>query len=169
MRNVTRAILALLTAAALLGLTACSDAPAATPTAAARQAVQASPTPAKLLPTLAAEPLQTTATAAKSMPEARSTEVEQPASVGFKGPLSVIILSIADNTTVQTDKIDLNGLAKPQTVINFDDQIIYVGPERTFIVSIQLTEGPNAIEITASDPDGNQETVYLTVTYDPQP
>jgi hypothetical protein len=85
------------------------------------------------------------------------------------GPLSVNITSPQDEAVVQAAQVDLIGEADPETVISIDDQFIVVGQERKFSVSLTLDEGPNVIEITASDPAGNEGTTYLTIIYDPQP
>jgi hypothetical protein len=132
--------------------------PQATPTLAAQApAAQVSPTPAA-----PAEP-ETEIPAADLPPEIT------PADSPLRGPLSVIITSPLENAVVQTDRVDLTGEADPETVISIDDQIVLVGPERKFSVPLALDEGPNTIEITASDPAGNAGTVYLTVIYTPQP
>ncbi len=85
----------------------------------------------------------------------------------FKGPLSVLITTIGDNTIVKQNTIEIGGTADDGTVISINDTIASVGKSRQFNVKIQLDEGLNVLEITASDPQGNQGTVYLTVTYDP--
>ncbi len=103
-------------------------------------------------------------------------ETEQPsdttpsdAYTPLQGPLSVIITSPEDGAEVQTNRVTLEGEADPETVINIDDQLIVVDAGRKFTTPLTLQEGPNIIEITASDPDGSQGTSYLTLTYDPQP
>ncbi len=85
----------------------------------------------------------------------------------FHGPLSVIITQPADGAEVQTGTVTLEGQADPETVINIGDQILVVDAGRKFSVPLAMAEGPNIIEITASDPDGNQATGYLTLTYSP--
>lgn len=122
------------------------------------------PTQSSPTPEAATQPTPTQAdTDGQTQPSAT------PASAQFQGPLSVLIDNIADNMVVQADRLELNGQADPETVISFDDQIVFVGLNRAFNVSLTLEEGPNVIEITASNPAGDSATVYLSITYDPQP
>jgi hypothetical protein len=150
----------------LCWLSACM--PAASNAAEPGAPKQASPTPAN--PNQAtfppqAMPMQPTHTQAADMP---SQEMPM-GSAQFQGPLSVILENIVDNAVVQTSQFTLSGTADPETVISFDDQIVLVGQDRSFSLALALEEGPNMIEITASDPAGNTNTAYLTITYDPQP
>lgn len=129
------------------------------------------PVTASPAPTAAAPEAPTRAPTARqdtAVPAAPLPLEETPSGSPFQGPLSVIIQYPPDNSTVQTDRVELTGEADPGTVISIDDEIVVVGQDRKFSVPLALEEGPNVFEITASDPDGNQATVYLTVTYDPQ-
>ncbi len=87
----------------------------------------------------------------------------------FKGPLSVMIDSPEDNFVTSENQIAITGTADSGTVISINDEITAVGRDRQFNVTMQLVEGLNVFEITASDPDGNQDSAYLTVIYEPNP
>ncbi len=85
----------------------------------------------------------------------------------MQGPLSVLITSPADGAEITGGAVELKGEADPETVISVDDQIVVAGQDRKFSIPLNLSAGLNIIEITASDLDGNQGTVYLTLTYTP--
>lgn len=110
-----------------------------------------------------------------NQPKSMSTLSQQDSSnknfqpeVLFKGPKSVEITNIADDSLVNSNPLDISGMADPGTVISINDEIAAVGKDRMFTVSVKLDEGLNVLEINASDPQGDQETAYLTVTYESQ-
>ena len=82
--------------------------------------------------------------------------------------LWVTILSPQENSTVNTAQITLVGQAAPGTVITFNDEIVVVDQTGEFSVMLSLTEGPNLIEIVASDMEGNEITGEWIATYDPE-
>ncbi len=81
--------------------------------------------------------------------------------------LWVKILSPLDGAVVDTPQIEVLGSAPADTVITMDDQILIVGADGQFRASLSLDEGPNVIEIVASDAQGHEVTSTLTVTYEP--
>ena len=102
-------------------------------------------------------------------PTAASDETasEAPPLVLSSGPLVVTLTSPADETVVSAPQVDVAGQAPAETVISIGDSITVVDASGQFSIPVPLEEGPNSLEIVASDPDGNQVTVTLTVTYDP--
>lgn len=72
-----------------------------------------------------------------------------------------------DGEVVNTPSIRLRGFAPPESVITINDEIFLVGPEGEFEIPFTLEEGPNVIEIVASDLLGNEESIVLVVTYQP--
>jgi len=72
-----------------------------------------------------------------------------------------------DESVVDTPQIEVIGMAPPDTVVTVNDEILVVGLEQEFKVSITLEEGPNLIEIVASDINGNETSQLLTVYYEP--
>lgn len=69
---------------------------------------------------------------------------------------------------VNAPQVEITGQAAPGTVITFDDEIVIVDQSGQFAVTVPLDEGPNAIQMVASDAEGNETTFELTVTYDAQ-
>lgn len=87
----------------------------------------------------------------------------------FYGPLSVVILQPADNTTVQESPVTVSGKADPGTVINLNDEVVLVGETGVFQSLVSLTPGMNMIEITASDFQNHQDYSYMTVFFETEP
>jgi hypothetical protein len=83
------------------------------------------------------------------------------------GPLVVTITSPADETVVNIPQVDVAGRAPAETVISIGDSITVVEASGEFSIPVPLEEGPNELEIIASDLEGNQASVTLVVTYEP--
>jgi hypothetical protein len=77
------------------------------------------------------------------------------------------ILAPLDEAVVDTPQVDVIGSAPAEAVISVDDQIVIVGSDMRFAIPMTLEEGPNLIEIIASDENGNELSALLTVTYEP--
>ena len=83
------------------------------------------------------------------------------------GPLSLRVVSPQDGATVSTAQIQVSGLASPGEVVTVNDSIIVVGADGQFQTTVSLDQGPNLIEVIASNNSGNETNVELTVTYLP--
>lgn len=77
------------------------------------------------------------------------------------------ILSPLDEAVVDTPQVDVIGSAPVGAVISVNDEILIVDSDLQFTLPVTLEEGPNLIEIIASDENGNELSVLLTVTYEP--
>jgi hypothetical protein len=92
-----------------------------------------------------------------------------PASTPMKlstGPFTLTIFSPADQAVVNQPQVDIHGEVSADAVvtINEDTYVFNAGP---FKQTIQLEEGLNSIQIVASDMDGNEVDLILTITYQP--
>jgi hypothetical protein len=83
------------------------------------------------------------------------------------GSLTVKLLQPQDGVTVSTDVVTVKGEAPLETVVTVNDDILIVGADGKFESDVGLEEGPNVIEIVASDLEGNEVTFIVTVTYQP--
>ncbi len=81
--------------------------------------------------------------------------------------LSLQVLSPQDGAVVNTAQVQVSGTASPGDVVSINDDVVLVGADGQFQTTITLTEGPNLIEVIASDDAGNEKTMELTVTYAP--
>lgn len=83
------------------------------------------------------------------------------------GSLTVRLLEPQDGDTLSTAVVTVRGEAPLETVVTVNDDILVVGEDRKFESDVALEEGPNVIEIVASDLEGNEVTFIVTVTYEP--
>lgn len=83
------------------------------------------------------------------------------------GSLTVKILEPQDGVAVSTNVVTVKGEAPPETVVTVNDDILLVEADGKFESDVALEEGPNVIEIVASDLEGNEVTFIVTVTYEP--
>ena len=83
------------------------------------------------------------------------------------GSLTVRLLEPQDGDTVNTAIVSVKGEAPRETVVTVNDDILVVEADGKFESDVALEEGPNVIEIVASDLEGNEVSFIVTVTYEP--
>ena len=74
------------------------------------------------------------------------------------------VIQPVDNSIVNTDKVEVRGDTRPRAVVSVNEEITSVGSDGIFSVTITIEEGPNIIEVIASDEKGNEAMTILTVT-----
>ena len=84
-----------------------------------------------------------------------------------QGSLIIQLFSPQDEAVFNVAQINVSGKAPVGTVISINDQIIVVSESGDFSVPVLLEEGPNVIELVASDLDGNELDIVLAVVYEP--
>ena len=131
-----------------------------------------SPTPSPEAASVAAA--DETKPPATPMPLEEATQVsvvEEPGAVPpapvVSGELYIQLLSPLDEAVLNTPEVDVTGTAPAGTVISVNEEIVLVGGDGSFKVTLPLEEGPNLIEIVASDINGGEVTQLLTVMYEP--
>jgi len=100
------------------------------------------------------------------------TVMLQPTAAAASAPatsesLWLQVLSPLDNAVVNSPQVDVTGSAPAGTVISVNDEILIAGADQQFMTTVTLDEGPNLIEVIASDENGNETSVLVTVTYEP--
>ena len=83
------------------------------------------------------------------------------------GTIWLQVLSPQDEAVVNTSQVDVIGAAPARSVVSVNDEILIIGDDQQFKTTLSLDEGPNLIEILASDENGNETSLLLTVTYEP--
>lgn len=83
-----------------------------------------------------------------------------------QGKLWLRLFSPADQEVVTQQVIDVTGQAPAETVISLNEDVYLVSAEGDFSLPVTLTEGPNLIELVASNTDGDEIDVQLTVIYE---
>ncbi len=56
------------------------------------------------------------------------------------------------------------GHTSPEAVVSVNSEITIADTQGTFVITITLAEGPNIVEVIASDEEGNEARTSLTVT-----
>lgn len=82
--------------------------------------------------------------------------------------VSAILLTITepqDETTVYVADLVVKGQTEPDAVVSVNEAVVEVDAEGNFSTTVTLEEGPNPIEVLASDFEGNEGSVTLTVIY----
>ena len=69
-----------------------------------------------------------------------------------------------DNSIIDIDKVEVRGHSTPGAVVSVNNEIAIADTRGIFAMTITLEEGPNVIEIIASDDEGNEATTSLMVT-----
>jgi hypothetical protein len=82
-------------------------------------------------------------------------------------PLHLRVLWPEEGSLITVPEIELVGEATPGAVISIDDEIIIVPADGAFRQVIRLEEGPNAIEIVASNAAGQEQALIFTIVYEP--
>ena len=143
----------------LVLIAACSPAPTtaslATPLIPTNEPIITA-SPQVVLPTAAIQPIATI----PGVPEPSSTQMTTSA-------LWLQVLSPQDDSVVDAPEVDVIGSAPAGAVISVNDDILIVGADLQFKTTVSLDEGPNLIEVIASDEDGNEVFALLAVTYEP--
>lgn len=100
--------------------------------------------------------------------QAPTTPALPPASPTPPPALALTIFQPPDEAVVTQKGLLLEGQAAPDSVVSVNGRIIQeVDEEGRFRALVTLTEGPNLLEVIATDYQGNQTTRLLTVIYLP--
>ena len=70
----------------------------------------------------------------------------------------------ADSSIVSVDRVEVKGHTSPGAVVSVNNEIAMADNQGIFTVTLTLEEGPNIIEIIASDEEGNEARTSLAVT-----
>jgi glucodextranase-like protein len=140
----------------ILGLGACTPTPTAAP---------ALPGPTSNIPMAVPSATAKSQNVAPTIP-VPPTETIVPATEAA-GTLVLQVLAPQDDSVVNAPQVDVIGLAPSEAVVSVNDDILIVGADGRFKTTISLNEGPNLVEVVASDENGNEVSQILTVTYEP--
>jgi len=122
------------------------------------------PTPTAVLPTATPVP---TATAVPPTPTVTPTvaPVATATAVPDTGRfnLSVDFEGIDDEAVVYSDTVLLRGVTSVDAIVSVNDVILEVQPDGTFELTVILAEGPNVVDIVASNLDGSWINYSLSI------
>ena len=85
----------------------------------------------------------------------------------LKPEFSLTVTEPTDESIINTDKVEVIGITTPGAVVSINGELVDVNEEGNFTMMVVLEEGPNIIEVIASDLEGNQESHTLVIIYVP--
>jgi len=78
--------------------------------------------------------------------------------------LTLTVTQPADNSIISADEVEVRGHTSPGAVVSVNDEVTTADAQGIFATTLTLEEGPNIIEVVASDSEGNEARINLTVT-----
>ncbi len=73
----------------------------------------------------------------------------------------------ADGSIVDIGSVEVTGRTSPEAIVSVNGELVEVDGEGNFTIMVVLEEGPNIIEVIASDLEGNEESRTLVIVYVP--
>ena len=163
-------LLALCSAAFILLLTGCGSQAAPPSSAPASQAA----TSQQGTTSQGAAPQQTTGgqgSALQPTPTLQPTSTAVPAASSKTNSaptgLFLNVTSPAESGTLNTADLPVTGKTIAGAVVSVDGNLVPVGSDGTFSTQVKLNQGPNDVEVVASDRQGNEKSVIRSVIYAP--
>jgi hypothetical protein len=72
-----------------------------------------------------------------------------------------------DGDTINTSPLPVTGVTVPNAIVSVNDVVGVANGEGRFDLLVPLEAGPNVLEVIASQPNGQQAFVIVTVMYQP--
>jgi len=82
-------------------------------------------------------------------------------------PFLLIVTEPEEDSVVSSSPVTVSGSTTPDAIVSVNGESVEVDIDGNFIAEVALEEGPNAIEVVASNLQGDQESVVLAVVYIP--
>ncbi len=96
-----------------------------------------------------------------------STPKEVTPPPAHKPEFSLTVTQPTDESIITTDKAEVIGITTPGAVVSVNGELAEVDEGGNFTMMVVLEEGPNIIEVIASDLEGNEESHTLVIVYVP--
>ena len=96
-----------------------------------------------------------------------STLNEGTSPPALKPEFSLTVTEPVDESIINADKVEVMGITTPGAVVSINGELAEVDGEGNFTMMVALEEGPNFIEVIASDLEGNEESRTLVIVYVP--
>lgn len=81
--------------------------------------------------------------------------------------LTLQVTEPQNESVVHASEIVVSGTTRSDAVVSINDAVVEVDEEGKFSATVTLEEGPNSIEVIASDYEGNETSQVLTLIYQP--
>ena len=145
----------------ILGCTQASATPTLSPTSTSAAVPTATVAPS---PTSTTTPVPTT-TATTVPPTATATSL--PTATTTPEPLFLVVTEPQADSVVNSSPISVAGSTTPDAVVSINGEAVEVDIDGAFSAQVILEEGPNSIEVVASNLQGEQGNVILALIYLP--
>ena len=122
------------------------------------------PAPREIAPLPTPAPEEVTPAPAPPPEEVTPPPASEPT---LKPEFFLTVTQPADNSIINTDKVEVRGCTTPDAVVSINGELVDVNEEGNFTMMVVLEEGPNIIEVIASDLEGNEESCVLVIIYVP--
>ena len=99
-------------------------------------------------------------------PMTAPTTPETTSEISDKG-LFLTVTQPANESIINADRVEVIGITAPGAVVSVNGNPMEVDGEGNFTMTVVLEEGPNLVEVIASDVQGNQESHPLVLIYVP--
>ena len=110
---------------------------------------------ARAAPTPTPTPTVRAATTPAAVPSPTLPAVETPVGAPAAAAFFLKVSSPQNESVVVTPRLSVAGETTPDAVVTINGQLIEVDADGRFEISLALEEGPNVIEVVASDFDGH--------------
>lgn len=101
------------------------------------------------------------------LPTATPTPTPVPSPTATPVAFFLEVSAPQDQSIIRTSSVQVQGQTVPDAVVSVNSQVVTVDPDGSFATAVTLIEGPNSIEVIASDFHGHQASQVLSVIYSP--
>lgn len=117
--------------------------------------------------TPASAPSNTATPAVAHAPAASPTPIGIATAAPKEAPATFFleVVTPKDEVVVQESSVQVRGRTVPDAVVSVDGQPVEVDSSGNFSATVTLENGPNSIEVIASDFRGNQQSIVLSLIY----
>lgn len=119
--------------------------------------------PGEIAPTPTPTPEPTPTPTPEPAPTPVPTPTPAPTLVGF----FLKVTEPKDESIVTSSVIPVSGTTSPDAVVSVNGEVVEVDERGNFSTMLTLEEGPNTIEVVATDFEGNKESTILAIVYIP--
>ena len=104
---------------------------------------------------------------ATTTPAPTATAISLPAATVTPEPFFLVVTEPQGDSIVTSNPISVAGSTTPDAVVSINGEAVEVDIDGAFSTQVTLEEGPNVIEVVASNLQGDQESVILALIYLP--
>lgn len=104
---------------------------------------------------------------ATTVPPSTATAPALPTTTPTPEPFFLLVTEPIGDSVVSSSPVTVTGSTTPDAVVSINGESTEVDIEGIFSAQITLVEGPNEIEVVASNLQGDQENVILAIIYLP--